>query len=53
MTSKGKVNNNQSKEPSKREKLSQIYEELESKGLKTKDANFVGSTRIAYFRGNN
>jgi hypothetical protein len=34
-----------------RDKLSLIYEDLEKRGLKTKDANFVGSARISYFRG--
>jgi len=40
-----------SNEPTLRDKLSKIYEEFEKKGLKTKDANFVGSARINYFRG--
>jgi len=35
-----------------REKLSKIYEELENKSLKTKEANFgFGRARIYYFRG--
>jgi hypothetical protein len=34
------------------EKLSSVYEFIETIGLKTKDANFLGSARINYFRGN-